>query len=89
MNQKMPPYIDRRYPPQVSIHEIKNAAHEVQKRRDARCWNEIEGKFHYRYVDIDKYETVERIECVARFVGNVPNGSGSIHNRYFPRGLDG
>ena len=38
----------------------KNAAHGVQEGHDARCWNEIEGKFHGRYVNIETYETVER-----------------------------
>ena len=42
MTQQMRPYFDKGYPPQASIHETKNAAREVQKRCDARCWNEIE-----------------------------------------------
>ena len=82
MTQKMPPYIDKRYPPQASVHETKNAAHKVQKRRDSGCWNETEEKFHDRYVDIEKYETVERSKCVARFVGKGPNRAGSVHNSY-------
>ena len=89
MTQKMPPYLDKWYPPQAFIHETKNAAHEVQKRLDAHCWNETELKFHDWYVDIDKYETVERSECVALFVGEFANGAGSIHNCYRPRRLVG
>ena len=89
MTQQMPPYIDKMYPPQASVHETKNVAHEVQKRRDARCQNETEEKFHDQYVDIEKYETVERIKYVARFVGNFPNGAGSVHNFYRPRRLVG
>ena len=85
----MPLYFDNGYPPQAFIHETKNAAREVQKRRDARCWNETEEKFHDRYVDIDNYETVERSECIARFVSKVTNREGSIHNCYRPRRLVG
>ena len=89
MTQKMPPYSDKGYTPQASIHKTKNSAREVQKRRDARCWNETEEKFHDRYVDIEKYEMVERSKCVARFVVKVTNGTVSIHNRYRPRRLVG
>ena len=42
---------------------------------------------HYWYVDIEKYETVERSKCVVRFVGKVPNGAGITHNHYGPRRL--
>ena len=89
MAQQMPPYFDKGYPPQASINETKNAAREVQKRCVARCWNETEEKFYDRYVDIEKYETVERSELVARFVGKFPNISGIIHNSYLPRRLVG
>ena len=82
MTQKMPPYLDKRYPTQASVHETKDAAHEVKKRHDARCWNEIEEKLHDRYVDIETYETVERSECIARFLGTVPNRAGRINNSY-------
>ena len=85
----MPLYFDNGYPPQAFIHETKNAAREVQKRRDARCWNETEEKFHDWYEDNEKYETAERSKSVAGFVGKVPNGSGSIHNHYCPRRLVG
>ena len=67
----------------------KNAAHEVQKRCDARFWNETEEKFHDQYVKIEKYQMVERSKCVASFVGKVTNGAGSIHNSYRPRRLVG
>ena len=40
MTQKIPPYFDKGYPPQTYIHEAKNTAREVQKRRDVRFWNE-------------------------------------------------
>ena len=63
----MPPYFDKGYPPQAYIHKTKNAVREVQKRRDARYWNETEEKFDDWYVDIEKYETVERSKRVARF----------------------
>ena len=89
MTKKMPPYLDKRYLTQASIHETKNAAHEVQKSRDAHCWNETEEKFHYLYVDIEKYETFERSKCIARFVGKFTNGAGSIHSRYRPSILVG
>ena len=59
MIKKIPPYLDKRYPTQESIHETKNAAHEVQKRCDARSWNETEEQLHDRYVEIEKYETAE------------------------------
>ena len=45
--------------------------HEVQKRRDAHFWNEIEEKFHDWYVDMEKYKTVERSECVALFASTL------------------
>ena len=44
-----------------------------------------ENKFHDWYVDIEKYETVDRCECVARFVGNVFKGAGSVHDHCCPR----
>ena len=59
MTQKMPPYLDKRYPPQAFIRETKNAAHEVKKRRDAHFWNETEEKFHDWYVDMEKYKTMD------------------------------
>ena len=62
---------------------------EAPKRRDARFWNKIEETFHDQYVEMDKYETVERSECVARFLGKVTNGAGSIYNYYCPRILVG
>ena len=80
MIQKIPPYVDKGYPPQESIHETKNAARKVQKLQDAHFWNETEEKFHDRYVYIEKYETVERSKCVAHFLGKVPNGAVSINN---------
>ena len=89
MTQQMPPYLDKRYPPQASVHETNNVAHELQKRLDARCWNETEEKFHDQYVKIEKYQMVERSKCVASFVGKVTNGSGSSHNRYRLRILVG
>ena len=89
MTKKMPPYLDKIYPLQTSVHETKNSALEVQKRCDARCQNETEEKSHNWYIDIKKYETVERSKCVAPFVGKVFNGEGSIHNRYCPRRLFG
>ena len=52
----------------------------VQKRRDNFCWNETEEKFHDRYADIEKYETVEINKCVAHVVCLVPNVAGNIHN---------
>ena len=58
---------------------------EVQKRCDARCWNETEEKFHDRYVDIEKYETVKRSKYIARFVGTASNRADIIHNYYRPR----
>ena len=89
MTQQMPPYSDKGYPPYASIHETKNAYHEVKTRRDARCWNETKEKFHDRYVYIEKYEKFERSKCVARFVGKVPNREGRIHNSYRERRLVG
>ena len=71
--QQIPPYSDKGYPPYSSIHETKNAAREVQRHHDARCWNEIEEKIHDWYVDIEKYETVERSKCIAHFVVKVSN----------------
>ena len=58
----MPPYFDKGYPLYESIHKTKNASREVQKCSDACCWNEREEKIHHQYVDIEKYETAERIE---------------------------
>ena len=82
MIQQIPPYADKGYPPQASIHKTKNSAREVQKCCDARCWNEIEEKLHDRYVDIETYETVERSKCIARFLGTVLNRAGRINNSY-------
>ena len=89
MTKKMPPHLDKRYPLQASIHETKNAAHKVQERLDARCQNETEEKFLDRYVDIDKYETIERSECVAHFLGKSPNRVGIIQDYYSIRRLVG
>ena len=89
LTQQMPLYFDKGYSPYASIHETKNAAREVQKRSDARFWNETEEKIHDGYVDIEKYETFERRKCIARFVGKFPNGAGIIHNHYRPRILVG
>ena len=89
MTQQMPPYLDKSYPPQASVHETKNAAHYVQRRCNEHLWNETEEKFHYLYVDIDKYETAERSKCVARFVGKFPNGAGGVHYLYRTRILVG
>ena len=48
MTQQIPPYSDERYPPYSYIRETENLAHEVQKCRDARCWNETDKTFHER-----------------------------------------
>ena len=89
MTQQTTPYFDKGYPLQASTHETKMQLCKVQKSCDAHCWNETEEKSHDRYVDIEKYKTVERSECVVRFVGKVTKRAGRIHNYYFPRRLIG